>query len=199
MSFTLWGCKIVLNPLFFVVITLLLLLDRTGQVPYVLCAVVIHEIGHLVIMKLLHVMPQQIKLNPFEINIVRRHRPLGNGGELLISSAGVAANGLVTLIAWAGSMWVPHTVWQLLIGSNIGVALFNLMPVSSLDGWQILLCLLRPLGLGKNGEKLISVLSWLFIVALFCLSIPMLFIENNPTLLLFCIYVGILQPMRGKS
>ena len=74
--------------------------------------------------------------------------------------------------------------------------LFNLLPVKSLDGWQILYCLGALTGGKEYQSKVLSAVSWLFTCGLLLVSVPLLIKNHNPTLLLFCLYIGVLQPMQ---
>ena len=64
------GCRVEITFLFLAVLTFSLLVDRSGIAGVGLLASLIHEGGHLAVMRILGVFPSEIRLNPFGIDTV---------------------------------------------------------------------------------------------------------------------------------
>ncbi len=114
---------------------LFLLFDRTGLGGQMVLAALAHEIGHLLVMVILGEQPQSIVFGSFGIRMERKPGTrLAYQKEIWIFAAGPAVNLLTALLFFSHpSVCRVH----LLLG------LFNLLPVSVLDGGQILRCILQ--------------------------------------------------------
>lgn len=135
-----------------------------------LSAIIIHEIGHLTVAKL------------FKIRLIRNERGFlrlsykfdfsssSYISELAVSLAGVGFNLAAVFLATA--VLNRQTTYSLFfIFSNLSLAFFNLMPISSLDGSGALRALLSlPLGQNK-AEKITNCASFIFAAIFFVFSI----------------------------
>ena len=95
MQITVFGCKIYISVLFPALLSLILFFDQSGVMLFGVAAVVLHELGHLIVMLLFHLLPDEIVLQPAGIQIKRNMNTLGSGKRLLIAFAGCGANLLV--------------------------------------------------------------------------------------------------------
>lgn len=183
MSFYIGHCYITLSPLFTGVITLMLLIDTTGMMSLFLLAMLIHEAGHLLFMRLFHCLPRQIQLLPFEVNMITDSLNGSVIQNIFISAGGVMAN-LLTAGMFHGDF---RTV-------NLFLAVFNGLPIFSMDGYQIiqLLCDRHSVL-----EKIPMVLSAVTIALVGGLGLYLLVVAHNPLLLLFCLYMSVLA-IRAK-
>lgn len=101
-------------------------------------AAVVHESGHLLLLRLFGAGRGRLRIDGAGLNWERKGKTLGYGAELLSFFAGPAANGLAALLlarfaaaaAWQGGYFLAGT--QLVLGG------FNLLPVLPLDGAQML-------------------------------------------------------------
>ena len=135
MEFTIKNCRIEISFLFFATLTFSLLCDRSGIAGIGVLAAILHESGHILLMNIFGIPPRKIKMNPFGIDIVEGDR------------AGPTANLLsfFALLAWF-SVW-PQRYLFFLSAANLGLFLFNILPIEPLDGGQALysfLCLRFP-------------------------------------------------------
>ena len=64
MEFKIGDCRIFISPLFVVLISGVLLIDKTGIMLFGLISVAIHEIGHLIFMILLGKYPKSVLFEP---------------------------------------------------------------------------------------------------------------------------------------
>ena len=151
MRFRLFGTEFYVSFLFAAVITAMLAFDRTGFVLPLLFAVLIHELGHLAAMWILDFAPKRVRLVPAAVEITTK---LQRGGkyEIFIALCGPAVNLLlfatlfVNYLAFGNDGYLTVGLINLLIG------LFNLLPVTGLDGGTVLFNLLcRKTELSRAG------------------------------------------------
>lgn len=154
-----WGSTFGLRGVFFGVFSTVLLFS----------CVLLHELGHSLVAKGYGIPVREITLWPFGGVAQLGAKPKTPTEELLISLAGPAVNVVLALgffvIGWLGlgpeglqqamldiGQTPPTgvTLLALLLGSNIALALFNLVPALPMDGGRVLRALLAyRLGHGK--------------------------------------------------
>lgn len=178
MTLRLFGCRITVSPLFMGMVTVTLLIDTTGMMGLLLGAMLLHEAGHLVWMALFRCLPKEICFLPFEINMIADEVALSRRQQGLIAAGGIFMNGLFFLVC-------PGPFGRI----NLFLAVFNGLPVYSMDGWQ-LLCLL--IGGFAHGEGIMRSVCVVTATGLLLVSVGMLVKEHNPMLLLFLLYMGLL-------
>ena len=197
MSLWLFGCRVRLSPLFFLLIALLLLIDRTGMMPFVLCAIAVHEMGHLAVMRRCGIKPVEVALLPFEINIQKPALSGDGRQELAVSAAGVLANLLMAALA-AGIYLIHPFLWALrLLVCNAVLGIFEGLPIAGLDGYRTLQSL-SVMRRGPGRQLFLTILSYVTLGLLVAAGGVFFWNAHNPILLLFCLYLGVLLPYREK-
>jgi stage IV sporulation protein FB len=180
--------RLVFDFWFFAVITCFALLNHQALLLYLALPVLIHEVGHLVVLAWLKIPVAEVYFGPASITIRTRSSHLSYPRELAVACAGVAANLLAAFFLWRMAFQSMRTM--LMVASNLAVALFNLLPAGQLDGGQILRCLcdiLFPPGVARNISRIIS---FALLTPLFALSVLLLLRGvANFTLLLCCVYL----------
>ncbi len=140
---------------------------------YLLCffAVLIHESGHLLAMKLCGILPKGIKISLFNIEIVEKDRYCaGHLSDIAVTSAGPIANIITYLIT---SQFSPAFA-----SVNLFIGLFNLLPAASLDGGQLIYLFLSKKLSYENSAKIVDAITLLTAVPLFFIGILLLL--NSP-------------------
>ncbi len=160
MEFTIKNCRIEISFLFFAALTFSLLCDRTGIAGISILAAIIHESGHIAAMILLKIPPQKICMNPFGIDIVEETLKLrSRKKDAIISLAGPAFNFFSCFIfAISFYLWPQEKIFSL-AAANLGLGLFNILPVEPLDGGQALyslLCLRFPEEIALRTTQILS-------------------------------------------
>lgn len=120
---------------FFLLLSIFLLLDKSGIGLLCITAALLHELGHLVALGLLRVRLLRVCLSPLGVRI-EREESYSLKAELAINLAGPAIN----LMVAAGSCLMGMTVFSAV---NLALGLFELCPLPSLDGGQAMFCLLQ--------------------------------------------------------
>ncbi len=192
MKIELFGAEVYVSPLFFLVVSLMLFLDRSGLYMPALAAVLTHELGHLVCMKRVGCPVKRVRLVPAAV-LIDSPPPASRGGELLVVCGGAAANiaaaGVLTaLFALAGPVTALYYA-----AAQLAVGLYNLIPVRGLDGGRLVLILLS--GRVDDPDRAlrnISIAAALIILAA-ALTAALAGGGVNLSLLFFGIYIFILN------
>ena len=116
-------------------------------------SIVLHELGHALMARRYGIGTADITLYLFG-GVARLERmPRSAGPELLIALAGPAVNfaivlGLLIVLVLANSLGLPPLEFlQFVLGMNLVLGVFNLLPVFPMDGGRVLRALLSgPLG-----------------------------------------------------
>ncbi len=179
----LFGCELFVSPVFMGMLTILLVIDKTGWMGYLLGAMAIHELGHLVMMIMVGCTPREMRFLPFEINIVADQSCACPWERFCISVGGIIMNVLVFLV------FIGEAFGYI----NLYLALFNALPLYSMDGYQMLSLLF---GQKRNFVFGISAIATLVVLGFGCW---LLIVGKNPMLILFSIYLLALGVMEKRK
>ncbi len=180
--------------LFFAVLTMLLLVDRTGYASLGLFACLLHEAGHLAMMLLTHTPVEKVQFYATGIRIVSNFAYtsgyLKQTGILLAGSLVNFAVAAVCVFAFDGRV----LFYSLFGAMNLCIGLFNLLPVGFLDGGKLLeILLIRLLGWDR-GTRGVRWLTLLLMLPATCL-VTFLFVRHkvNFTIFLTSLYIFIVS------
>ena len=169
-----------------------LMLTNTPFIIPLLCAVLLHEIGHLLCARIL-----KIKIKSFELSIfggrIKTEKDPSYVDELIFALGGplagfigfaftykIALNNLN--IPFCQTFLFPFSVLSLCL------SIFNLIPLTSLDGGRILKCTLCLLFSLDTAEKILKVTSFFTLVSLWMLSVYMMLkTANGVPMFVFCL------------
>lgn len=131
-----------------------------------LCAIAIHEVGHVAVARICRVPTGGISFSLFEARI-RLTGSISYGKEMMICLGGPLFN--------LTSAWLSCRLGGRLLGTgalsyfatvSVALAILNLLPIGSLDGGRSVYCLLSGIGLHQTAPAVGRILSFF---ALFCL------------------------------
>lgn len=159
---------------------LLYYFDSAGVVPCMLASCLLHELGHIGAVYALGGRVHRVRLSCTGAALtLDRSRPLSPGSMLLVAFAGPAVN---LALAWAGAN-LAHFGWgpglYFLAGLNLGLALFNLLPVCWLDGGVILENLFLLLGAEALGSRAVELLSEAVLALLLGTGLALLWLSGG--------------------
>ena len=117
---------------FLVFIATLILLFPIRLIIAWFVAIIIHELGHYTALRLLRIRVYSVRLRVFGAVMITE--PISGWREAFCAAAGPIAGFCVLLIA----RWMPCTAVFAFVHS-----VYNLLPISSLDGGRIFKCVLR--------------------------------------------------------
>ncbi len=133
MRFKLFGTEVYVSFLFVAVIALMLAGDKTGLALPTLFAVMVHELGHIFAMWLLESTPKSIRLIPASVQITRSMSSKYKN-DIIVSLTGPAVNLVLFLTLYINHIAFKNEVVLYYSLINLIVGLFNLLPVTGLDG-----------------------------------------------------------------
>jgi len=157
---------------------------------FCLLSLIIHETGHLTAMCILGFPPERIKLSLFEISISDNCRYCRRFFDnFLIILCGPLVNFICFTLLYL--LYLLHyDVLFPFAAVNLSVGLFNMLPVMSLDGGQLLYLILSRRLSEKSAEKVVNIITFIFIFPLAALGFLLLFKSKyNFSLLFVCVYL----------
>ncbi|MDR1410013.1 MAG: site-2 protease family protein [Oscillospiraceae bacterium] len=195
MKLRLKHCEVELHFLFAAAVTLMLILDADGIVSLGVASCLAHECGHLICLLLFGEQPRRIVLGAFGMRIERTGAVrLSLTQECIAALSGPAVNLLLAAICILFRQPdIPAFQKAALV--NLGIALFNLLPIEQLDGGHALYYLLsasRRIG-EERARRICGRISLIVLIPLICLGVALIVRSGyNFTLLLVGIYLFLL-------
>ena len=169
-----------------------LMLTNTPFIMPLLCAVLLHEIGHIICAMIL-----KIKIKSFELSIfggrIKTEKEPSYVDELIFALGGPLAGfiGFAFTYQFAlNNLDIPFCQAFLFPFSVLSLCLsiFNLIPLTSLDGGRILKCTLCLLFSLDIADKILRITSFLTLVSLWMLSVYMMLkTANGVPMFVFCL------------
>lgn len=190
MKFKIFKTEIYISFLFLCLASICIILGVFKGFLYCFLSVIIHETGHLIPMYLYGNCPEKIKISLFEISISDKSRlRLTEKQNLVIIFSGPFANFICFILFYLLYLFCYENLMPFAV-TNLSVGLFNMLPVISLDGGQILYLLLCRRFTEKSSEKAVDIITFIFIFPLAALGFLFLFSSKyNFSLLFVCVYL----------
>lgn len=194
MSFRIFKTDITMSPLFVALLCILLLVDTTGLMISGLVCAILHESGHLCIMRICGVGVRKIVFYPCGIDIRREKSKTSYINDFLISAGGCIANIVTACICYP---FLKNEYVLSVFISSIALCIFNLLPIKGLDGEQAVKYLLLMKFSPNTVSSITSAISLSFVIVLFVLSVCSIILYNISPLILICgIYLLIITIMQ---
>lgn len=185
MKFKLSHTEIEISYLLICLIALSMILGVFRDTLCALFAIVIHESGHLLTMKVFGYFPKRIKIAPFEIVITDdKRRERGALRNLLIIFFGPAANFVCFILIYLLYLLGAEKLLPF-AAANLSVGIFNLLPVMSLDGGQLMYLLLCRNHSPERSSQLVYRATFLTLLPVAVLGFLILFHSHYNFSLLF--------------
>lgn len=157
---------------------------------YCLFAIIIHESGHIILMCIFGYAPEKIKISLFEISISDRKRQERSFIQnFLIIFFGPFSN-FICFILFYLLYLIGNDFFLYPAAANLSVGLFNVLPVMSLDGGQLLYLVLCRFFSESISQRVVNVITFIIIFPLAFFGFVLLFNSKyNFSLLIVCIYL----------
>lgn len=155
---------------------------------------IVHELGHLVAGLALGYKVEEIKLTPmglrlqFKVKSKEYNEKIKNGNRLNVKKAIIAIAGPITnLIIFIVLMLLQKLdftftntyIYQIIIYSNILIAIFNMLPIYPMDGGRVINEILKIIIGYKKAYKITYILSKTLLIILTAIaSISILYLKN---------------------
>ena len=199
MKFRLRGVRVEISYLLLCLTALSIIFGVFQSFCCCVAAVIIHEGGHLLTMRALGYFPERIKILLFEISISDPSRQERTAREnLLIIFFGPAANFICVLPLFLLYLCGTEKILPF-AAANLSVGLFNLLPVMSLDGGQLLYLLLSRRFGHRGAERAVDIATFICIFPLAAMGfLVLLRSKNNFSLLFVCAYLAFSLIFKGN-
>ncbi len=158
-----------------------LLLDRENRVICCFAAALLHELGHLLMMRLFSVRVRGLKLRLFDV-LIEADEPASFRADICITLGGVLMNFICAGIfcPFSLKLGLPHVM----------LGIFNLLPVMSLDGGRLLYLLVTRRFSPRAGDVILKLTTFLFLLPLMTAGLYLLFQSGyNYSLLVISLYL----------
>ena len=158
--------RLTFNFGFFLAVSLFCLIDEKGIMVCTFCSCIVHEIGHIVAAILNDVNIEKISFGFGGIKMISEGKIKGLGSEIFILLLGPFFNVLSALMYYYLECYTAFLV-------NLILAVFNLLPFSSLDGGTVIKKIFEYFQLNAAlFMKIISIISAIIICGfLYCFSL----------------------------
>lgn len=181
LRFKLFGVDIRIDFWFVAVVTFFLLTDQSGVSVIALICCFLHELGHLVTFFAVGYTPQALIFELTGIRLVKPVQELTHGREAIVQAAGSLVNFLCFLL-------FAHTMdeinqWSIFATAHLLLAIFNLLPLTALDGGKLLELFCLRFFSEERTEQITAAADLLTTLGLFLFS-ALLFFSGNHTLTL---------------
>ena len=155
-----------------------------------LIAVIIHETGHLIPMSIFGGLPDRIKISLFEISISdSRRQSRTTVQNVTIIFSGPFANFICFILFYLLYLFCNKNFVSL-AAVNLFTGLFNMLPVLSLDGGQLLYILLCRRLDSRKAQRVVNIVTFIFIFPLAAAGFLLLFsTQYNFSLLAVSVYL----------
>ena len=187
LQFNVFGIRVKLSFLFFAVVTIYLILDRSGFGYCGILAAVTHELGHIIAYIIVGERPKSVTLSIEGMRITSSDRYLTVGKDIFALSAGCFTNFAVFSLLYFGMGKNPELTQIALVQFSIG--LFNFIPVGALDGGMILKRILNEVLPMRVASFACRFLSWFIVLPVFCYGVLLLLRERNVTLIITTVFL----------
>ena len=181
MKLRLGDCELVVGYEAVAALTAVLLLDRENRVIGCIAAALLHELGHILMMRRCRVRLKRVRLRLFDVLIEAGEIPTFSA-EVRITLGGVMMNFFCAAILYplAPRLSIPH----------LALGVFNLLPVMSLDGGHLLYLFLSRHYQPRTCERVLRITTFVLVLPLFAAGIYLLFRSSyNYSLLAISLYL----------
>lgn len=178
------------HPIFLLCIAVLALCDRSGVILMSLLAAFLHECGHLLGAKLLHIPLTSMRLDLLGARLEVGAHSIGYWEEWLLAASGP----LVSLLAAATAypLW-KHSQYAVIFScASLLLGFLNLLPIRTFDGGRMLEAFLNAHFSLRTVCGVLSVVSFLTLFLLWALAVYFLLLAGDG-LSLFCFSIGMLM------
>lgn len=184
------GVELSFQYLYFALLTVVLIIDKTGGIFCCFLASFFHEIGHLIAIILLKQKVNRVEFSLFDVKICSSYN-VSLSKELIIVLSGITFN-LILFIFF-------YRIIPMFALANLFIGLFNALPVSTLDGGQAINILLSRYFSQRVTEIVINIVTISFSIPIFTMGIIILFNTGyNFSFLLLGVYL-FLTPIYNKG
>lgn len=167
------------NPLFFVALSVLIILEGPALTAVLFLSAALHELGHFAAASLFGGRPTGFYILPIGMRIDLDTDKMSYRGEALTALAGPLANALLWGLSVLLARLTGHELLIFSAAANFFLAAVNLVPALPLDGGRIVKCVLgSKLESVEKAEKISDVVTLVSLAVLLAFGVYILIVSG---------------------
>ncbi len=199
-EFVCFDYKIKLDFYFLSLVAFMMVTDDSFTIVYGLIFAFMHELGHILSMKILGYKIENINFGVLNIDIINEKRKFSENKfkEFLILFSGCAINFLFAGLFEFLYVCSKISIFNVMFIQNISIGIFNLLPINSLDGAKILEIFIKDKLSYSVSVKIFDLISMLFLIPVIFLGVFVI-IKSQHNFSLFIVGVYLLSLFLKKD
>lgn len=177
--------KVTIYPVFMLLVAAALYFDPGWIMPGIVISVVVHELGHIIVLNIIGVPIEAIEFSISGIAIKTDYRLMSYFQEFVASISGPVASYVLAAALSFAARKTGYEYINIIAGISMIYGIFNLLPIRPLDGGSALNACLNIIFSLEISEKIITIIEIVAIDSIFIFALWFSFyIQFNPTLIL---------------
>ena len=160
--------RFLIQPIAILYLLIMLLCDRSGVAAMSLLAALLHEVGHLVAAKAMHISIGAMRLDLLGARMDIKGRILSYGEEWLLCASGPLASLVFSVMG--ALFWRHSNLAVAFSGASFLLGMLNLLPIQTFDGGRMLECALLSFTTPQKTSSVLRGCTFLFLWFLWAFS-----------------------------
>lgn len=187
--------QIKVNIQIFAIIAIFIFTKQIEIYAWLMTFALIHELAHMFTGIALRLRPKTLKIEPFGVSITFENTTNREKNNILIALAGPIINIFISILF----SFIHINESELIINSNLLLAIANLIPIYPLDGGRILKSVIQIKNTKENAEYIVNRISNILMVIITAISSIIILIYKNIGIFIIIIYLWIILIRENKS